>query len=408
MITAGVNEDQVMIEAQDLADGPAAPLWIRRPEVLPRLAYAVAGLVFAGQIGAVLLRDQGWPTLLSVLLAGAGVALSWWWPWPGLIVTSAASFAVAAVGDDPVSVWMMAVLVLFALTFRGTPGPAATFVVAAFLLGSFGTVGEFRGGATGGVAALFSALAGGAAGVALRIHRDHWWTLAERAESAIATREIEATRRVTEERLRIARDLHDVIGHQVAMLSMHLGVAEIGLPEAAQSSRQALASARSCARTVVLESQRILALLRRGNDIPDEEALRPTPALSGLEGLVASFGSIGLDVQASILLPDGFVEPSVGVTVYRVVQEALTNAYRHGEGQATVDVREQAGRICVTVENGVGKAGSRGSGGSGLGLVGMRERVESSHGRLTIDGGDRRFRVRAEFSPLGTVLGPAR
>lgn len=232
---------------------------------------------------------------------------------------------------------------------------------------------------------------------ALRIHREHWLTLEERAESAIATREIEATRRVTEERLRIARDLHDVIGHQVAMLSMHLGAAEIGLPEDAEPSRQALVSARSSARTVVVETQRILALLRLGDDIPDDEALRPTPALSGLEGLVASFESIGLDVRPSIDLPAGFVEPSVGVTVYRVVQEALTNAYRHGEGPATVDVRERDGRICVTVENRVGHT-MRGSG-SGLGLLGMRERVESSSGRLTIDSDDGRFRVHAEFSP---------
>lgn len=255
-----------------------------------------------------------------------------------------------------------------------------------------------------GAAALFSAIAGGATGGALRIHRDHWWILEERAESAIATREIEATRRVTEERLRIARDLHDVIGHQVAMLSLHLGAAEIGLPEGSESSRQALVSARSSARTVVVETQRILALLRREDDISDDEALRPVPALSGLEGLVASFESIGLDVRPSIDIPTVFVEPSVGVTVYRVVQEALTNAYRHGEGKATVEVRERDGRICVTVENPVGRA-LRGSGpGSGLGLVGMRERVESSSGRLTIDRDGGRFRVRAEFSPLGAVL----
>lgn len=226
----------------------------------------------------------------------------------------------------------------------------------------------------------------------------------ERAESAIATREIEATRRVTEERLRIARDLHDVIGHQVAMLSLHLGAAEIGLPEDAESSRQALVSARSSARTVVVETQRILALLRLGDDISDDEALRPTPALSGLEGLVASFESIGLDIQPSIDIPAGFVEPSVGVTVYRVVQEALTNAYRHGEGAATVDVRERDGRICLTVENRVSHSLRGSDSGSGLGLVGMRERVESSNGRLTIDSDDRRFRVHAEFSPLGAAV----
>ncbi|QQM40831.1 sensor histidine kinase [Streptomyces liliifuscus] len=391
-----------MAKAQSNQDGPVAPLWVRRPDAPHLIAYAMAALVFTGQIVAVILRGSDWPTALSVLLAGGGVALSWRWPWAGLVVTSAASFAVTAVGHDPLSVWMMAVLVLFSVTVRGKQPLVGTGIVAAFFLGAFMTLGGFRGGAIVGAAALFSAIAGGATGAALRIHREHWLTLEERAESAIATREIEATRRVTEERLRIARDLHDVIGHQVAMLSMHLGAAEIGLPEEAESARQSLVSARSSARTVVVETQRILALLRLGDDIPDDEALRPTPALSGLEGLIASFESIGLDVRPSLDLPTGFVEPSVGVTVYRVVQEALTNAYRHGEGAATVEVRERDGRICVTVENHVGHSPS-GPGG-GLGLVGMRERVESSSGRLTIDSDDGRFRVHAEFSPLGATV----
>ncbi|MFI8534859.1 sensor histidine kinase [Streptomyces aquilus] len=393
-----------MGKAQNHHDGPVAPLWVRRPEALHLVAYAVAALVFTGQIVAVILRGSDWPTALSVLLAGGGVALSWWRPWAGLIVASAASFAVTAVGHDPLSVWMMAVLVLFSTTLRGKQPLAGTAVVAAFFLGAFMTVGGFRGGAVVGAAALFSAVAGGATGAALRIHRAHWRTLEERAESAIATREIEATRRVTEERLRIARDLHDVIGHQVAMLSMHLGAAEIGLPEDAEPARQALVSARSSARTVVVETQRILALLRIGDDVPPDEALRPTPALSGLEGLVASFQSVGLDVRSALVLPAGFVEPSVGVTVYRVVQEALTNAYRHGEGPATVEVRERDGRICVTVENRVSEAPHGSGSEGGLGLVGMRERVESSSGRLTIDTHDGRFRVHAEFSPLGAAV----
>ncbi|WP_269649833.1 sensor histidine kinase [Streptomyces sp. ActVer] len=391
-----------MAKAHDNHDEPVAPLWVRRPEALHIIAFSLAALVFTGQIVAAILRGSDWPTALSVLLAGGGVALSWRWPWAGLVVTSAASFAVTAVGHDPLSVWMMAVLVLFSVTVRGKQPLVGTGIVAAFFLGAFMTLGGFRGGAIVGAAALFSAVAGGATGAALRIHREHWRTLEERAESAIATREIEATRRVTEERLRIARDLHDVIGHQVAMLSMHLGAAEVGLPEDAESSRQALVSARSSARTVVVETQRILALLRLGDDTADDEALRPTPALSGLEGLIASFESIGLEVRPSIDIPAGFVEPSVGVTVYRVVQEALTNAYRHGEGTATVDVRERDGRICVTVENRVGHT-PRASG-SGLGLLGMRERVESSSGRLTIDSDDGRFRVHAEFSPLGATV----
>jgi len=375
-----------------------APLWIRRPGVLHVAVYAAAGLVFTGQVVATTVRGSNWQTVLSVLLGGVGVVLSWWRPWEGLVVTSAASFAVTAVGRDPLSVWMLAVLVLLSVTFRGKQSVTATIIVATCFLGAFMTVGGFRGGAVVGAAALFSAIAGGATGDTLRIHRDHWWALEERAETAIATREIEATRRVAEERLRIARDLHDVVGHQVAMLSMHLGAAELGLPAGASTAREALVSARGSARTVVVETQRILELLRRG-DSSDDEALRPTPALGSLGGLISSFEYIGLQVQATI--DTGFAEPGVGVTIYRVVQEALTNAHRHGEGKATVEVVESEERICITVENQIASARRPGS---GWGLIGMRERVESSNGTLAIDQDGGRFRVRAEFGPRGEVL----
>ncbi|WP_380161153.1 sensor histidine kinase [Kineococcus sp. R86509] len=407
-----------MVTPTNAAERPATPPWIRRPLLPHALAYGVAALVFAAQLAAVVVTGAGWPTAFAVLLAGGGVALSWWWPWCGLVVASAAPFAVTVVGRDPLSVWMTAVLVLFSVTLRGRNALAGTVVTAVCFLAALMTVGAFRGGAFAGSAALFSAVAGGVGGAALRLHREHWWTLEEQAAAALAAREVDVTRRVTEERLRIARDLHDVVGHQVAMLNVHLGVAEIGLPPDAERSRQALVSARSSAATVVVETQRILALLRRGDEVTTEEALRPTPGLSSLSGLVESFEAIGLDVEPSLQLADGAAEPSLGVTVYRVVQEALTNAHRHGTGPTTVDVRATTGRISVTVENGLGQRPRNdreddreddAAGGpstavprSGMGLVGMRERVESAGGRLRVGPVGQRFRVHAEFGPVGT------
>ena len=411
-----------MATVQRIEVGSPAPRWIRRPDVLHLAAYCAAALVFAGQFVAVIVTGAGWPTALSVLVGGVGVAASWRYPWTGLVVASGASFAVSAAGRDPLSVWMLAVLVLFSCTLRGRQPLAATALVAGVLLASFMTVGGFRGGAAAGAAALFSAVAGGATGAALRSYRAQWLTLTQQTRASILTREVEVTRRVTEERLRIARDLHDVIAHQVAMLSVYLGVAEVALPDGAESSRQAIESARTSGRTVIDETQRILALLRRGGDPVDEEALRPTPALSGLGSLIASFENVGLDVDSSIDIPAGFADPSIGVTVYRVVQEGLTNAHRYGSGTATVDVRVHDGQFCVTVQNPVdhslrGPAPSSGPGhrsgpgpssepgvGGGLGLVGMRERVESFGGRLTVDDDSGRFQVRAEFRLAGAVL----
>jgi len=393
-----------MSTAENVVDAARAPLWIRRPGTLHLVAYVVAGLVFVGQLIVMAIQGADAVTLAGVLVAGAGVAISWRMPWVGLIVTSAASFAVAAVGENRISVWMMAVLVLFSFTLRGKRPVVGTVIVALVFLAALFTVGDMRGGAVVATAALFSAIGGGATGAALRLAREHWLAVEERARQASATREIEAERRVTEERLRIARDLHDVVGHQVAMLSVNLGVAEIGLPGEAVSSRQALDSARSNARNVVSETQRILNLLRRGDAAADGDALRPTPSFDALDSLVESFESIGLEVTASISVPDAVGGPVVGVTVYRIVQEALTNAYRHGEGVAAVDVRSDGGRIHVSVENRISHTLRGAVAGSGLGLVGMRERVESCGGTLSVSSVDDLFRIDAVLDPVGAQL----
>jgi signal transduction histidine kinase len=381
-------------------------LWIRRPGALNLGAHLLAALIFVGQLVVAGIAGSTLATTIAVVAAGVGIALSLWKPWAGLIVTSAASLVVTAVGENPVSVWMIAVLVLFAFTLRGKPPVIGTLVVAAFFFAGLTMGNGFGDGALVGAAALFTAVGGGASGAALRLSRDHALISEQRARDAVATRELEADRRVTEERLRIARDLHDVVGHQVAMLSVNLGVAEIGLPDNAVSSRLALESARTNARNVVAETQRILVLLRRGDTAPTaaEDALRPTPSLSTLDTLIASFESIGLDVASTISIPNDAGDPVVGVAVYRILQEALTNAYRHGEGGATVEVLETDGRIRVSIDNAIGHAPRGIVAGTGLGLIGMRERVESCGGTLAIDKADGQFHVRAEFSPIGAQL----
>jgi len=397
----GVNENQSMHTEKKVDEPGQAPLWIRRPSALLLSAHVVAAVVFTGQLATAILSGAGLATVVAVVIAGGGIALSWLNPWVGLIVTSVASFAVTALGDDPVSVWMVSVLVLFSFTFRGKPPVLGTGIVAVFFFAGLIMGDAFGGNALVPAAALFSAIGGGATGAALRLSRDHWLVSEERARTAVATRELEAGRRVTEERLRIARDLHDIVGHQVAMLSVNLGVAEIGLPEQATTSRQALEAARSNARNVVSETQRILVVLRRGDAVSAEDALRPTPALSELDSLIASFESIGLGVEATISLSSDSADSSLGVTVYRVVQEALTNAYRHGDGSAVVEVDQVGDIIRLSVDNAIGHAAGERVAGSGLGLVGMRERVESCGGTLSVESVDGRFRVSAEFSPIG-------
>ncbi|QSB24290.1 sensor histidine kinase [Curtobacterium sp. 24E2] len=234
--------------------------------------------------------------------------------------------------------------------------------------------------------ALISVVAAAAIGSGLRVQHQYRASLEQRAADAVATRELEAERRVAEERVRIARDLHDVIGHEIAVVSMQLGVAEVTLPAGADEARRALDAARDGVRNVLTETQHVLTVLRSasssGADLDDPTA--PAPGIAQLPGLVASYERIGLDVDAR--LDDvGPVSVPIGVTVYRVLQESLTNAHRHGEGRTTVTLARAGDDLVLEVCNPRRRtpadepvAGRTG----GLGLVGMRERVAAVGGSV--------------------------
>jgi signal transduction histidine kinase len=357
---------------------PATPWWVRRPEVLHVGAYAVTALVLAGQLVAVVVTGSDRPTVLAVLLAGAGAALSWWRPWPGLLLTGAASFAVTAVGRDPLSVWMMAVLVLFSVTLRGGRPVVATAVVALCQLGAFMTVGGFRGGGATGVAALFSALAGGATGAGLRVYQDHWWAWEQRAEAALATREIEATRRVGEERLRIARDLHDVVAHHISVVNVQAGVARHLMDTHPEQARSALGLVRDASKTVLTELSAVLGLLRAEDGTSPAE---PAPGLSRLPALVESVRGAGLDLELQCTGQSYELAPVNDLTAYRVVQESLTNALKYGSGRARLLVDHAPEGVTIDVVNPL--APDRPATSGGHGLIGMRERLDGVHGWLT-------------------------
>lgn len=234
----------------------------------------------------------------------------------------------------------------------------------------------------------------------IRVHRENAAAAVERAERAERTREEEARRRVAEERLRIARDLHDLLAHTITLIGVQTSVAAHVLeadPE--RLDRTAVAKAlddiAGTCRTARGELRTTLEVLR---DPGAPDARGPLPGLDGLAELAKSAGArVELAVRA-----DG-VPPAVGAAAYRIVQEALTNAVRHG-GRADLTVRvgvhEEEGGLRVRVtDDGLGDAGD---GPPGFGLVGMRERARSVGG--TVDAGPRAdgrgFEVSAVL-PLG-------
>ncbi|WP_411127408.1 sensor histidine kinase [Streptomyces sp. x-19] len=251
-----------------------------------------------------------------------------------------------------------------------------------------------------------------AAGDAVRSRRAYVDAIRERAERAERTREEEARRQVAEERLRIARELHDVVAHHIALVNVQAGVASHVMDNRPDQAKQALAHVREASRSALEELRATVGLLRQSDD--PKAPTEPAPGLGVLDQLVDGFVRAGLPV--ALELPPGpqpALPASVDLTAYRVVQEALTNVHKHaGDGaRAAVRIVRTEGALTVTVQDDGRGAGAHASGtagegavpegGGGHGLIGMRERVQALRG--TVVTGPRAaggFQVRVTL-PLG-------
>jgi signal transduction histidine kinase len=209
----------------------------------------------------------------------------------------------------------------------------------------------------------------------------------------------ETRRQASEERLRLARELHDALGHHLSLINLQAGVALHLDQELPVQARGALAAIKQASLDTLGELRSLLDLLRQQ---PQPTPRAPTWTLARLDALVAQAHAAGLEVRTQIqgqvrVLPDG-----VDVAAFRIVQEALTNITRHA-GTTTATVRVAYGDQDLTVEvddDGHGP-GVRNRADGGMGLLGMRERVAALDGELQTGprpGGG--FRVRARL-PLG-------
>ncbi|MFJ9820220.1 sensor histidine kinase [Streptomyces sp. NPDC101151] len=224
---------------------------------------------------------------------------------------------------------------------------------------------------------------GATAGDAVRSRRAVVQAIRERAERAERTREEEARRRVAEERLRIARDLHDVVAHHIALVNVQAGVAAHVMDRRPDQAKEALAHVRQASRSALNELRATVGLLRQSGD--PEAPTEPAPGLSRLADLVGTFHSAGLPVEVARTDQGSGLPAAVDLAAYRIVQEALTNVQKHAgtDAKAEVSVVRVGPNIEVTVlDDGAGPAGEPGAGG-GHGLLGMRERVTALGGTLT-------------------------
>ena len=242
------------------------------------------------------------------------------------------------------------------------------------------------------------ATAAAAIGVAVRSQRSAVEAAEARARQAEATREEEAVRRVTDERLRIARELHDVVAHHISVINVQAGVARHLLDSRPDQARTAMTLVREASRTVLAEMSTVLGLLRTGEDETD---LQPAPGLDQLPALVEGIGRAGLRTDWRVTGTPVPLPEIADLAAYRIVQESLTNALRHGTGTAELGVDHQPSGVVVEVRNPV-PAGA-GAAAGGHGLVGMRERVAAVAGRFAAGvAPDGLFTVRAEI-PRGSA-----
>jgi signal transduction histidine kinase len=202
----------------------------------------------------------------------------------------------------------------------------------------------------------------------------------ERAIRAEREREENARRAVFEERVRIARELHDVVAHHVSMMGVQAGAARMVIDRDRAKARDALTAIEASSRQAVDELHRLLGFLRQAGDADD---LAPSPGVSLLPRLAAGMSDSELAVEVSVEGTERPLPPTVDVSAYRIVQEALTNTLKHAQAsRADVRLCYRPGEVEVEIiDNGLGAAGHS-AGGSGLGLIGMRERAALHGGWL--------------------------
>jgi len=240
-------------------------------------------------------------------------------------------------------------------------------------------------------------------GVLARTRQNYVAALTESAEHSLREQEARHRADALDERARIAREIHDIVSHSLGVMVVVADGAATTAPTDPQRAAGAMIRVRDTGREAMGEMRRMLSLLRTG----EPTGVAPQPGTAQLEDLVAEARSTGLPVSLSVTgSATGPLDPSagLGLTVYRLVQEALTNARRHGGTVSRVDVRVHRAQDRLEVEvldDGDGPSTPADSsepspGSPGHGLVGMRERVASHGGTLETgpraDGG---FRVRA-------------
>jgi signal transduction histidine kinase len=374
----------------------AGPRWWRRPRVRARgadLLYLVVGMAVtvAEALDAYHRGDLG-PAVLAAVASGAGtVALLWRRRLPVLVALLGLPAAFVA----PLAVFPLSVL---ALAIRRRDRVLWLVAGAGWLL-SLPAAGANQNLASAALSNLLGLGLAMAVGAFVGARRDLLASLRSRAEQAEAELALRSDRARLAERTRIAQEMHDVLAHRISLIGLHAGGLEVRPDAGPEVVERSATLIRETARSALEDLRGVLGVLRTDTSA-DGADLAPQPQLRDVPRLVASSSAAGVGVTLVDELPEAPVPEVTGRTVYRVVQEALTNVHKHARDAATtVRLSGEPGMgLVVEVANVRPVSAESLMPGAGVGLVGLRERVELAGGTLdagpALDGG---WQVRAWF-----------
>ena len=379
---------------------PVGTSW-RRPVAPPWSDVVLAGAFLAVSLAQVTVEPIAGPGTSVLVAILSCVPLAW-----RRVAPTAAAFAGSAIWLVPTPRgflflgFVLAVLLFFSVGAYGRD-LRRVLLITGFGV-TVGVVAVLSGPQEPPVAATaaLAVAAPAAAGRLVARSRAQNARLRELTAELVRQRAAAERRAIAEERTRIARELHDVIGHEVSVIALQADAAAAALARAPERAAVPVARIRSAAAEALTEMRRVVGLLREDGD--DER--HPQPGLADLVDLVEAARAAGTDVTLDLQPPREPLSPGLQLTVYRVVQEALTNAGRHAPGCAA-RVRVEAARdpVCVEVRSTGGRV-TRSPGG-GHGLVGMRERVRMHGGELRTGATREGFAVTARL-PLAVEAAP--
>ena len=369
---------------------------LRRQPLLADVTLAVALAALAAITGVALVapRAQVAPPSTPVIVAwavalAAPLVLRRRWPLLVLAVTTLHFTRYWAVGQvNEIASWVILGVAVYSAAAYADRRRARWMCGACllWLIGS-GVVLSARAGPIGAVEvaaiAMFDALPFLLAwplGAMMRRLREYRVVLEDRNRQLDQEREVNARRAVLEERVRIARELHDVVAHHVSVMGVQAGVARRLFDRDPPEAVAAIGSVETASRQAIADLQQLVGVLRRQEEGDD---LAPQPSLQRLPELVEHMRQTGLPVKLTTTGESQQLPAGVELSAYRIIQEALTNTLKHaGPAQAAVTVRYDNGAVEVeVVDDGQGPPPAR-QGTGGKGLVGMQERVRLYGGRL--------------------------